>query len=134
MTNDDFKKLLDSAIKPLQQGLNEVKTGLNEVRGGLDEVRIDLNGVKNDLNKVKTGLDEVRKNLDGVIEELKEVKDIQEKRVLPPLIYIETTVKSYADRYVTNEDHIGRLDKRLNAVEENLGILPPEDLRIPSFE
>lgn len=120
MTNDDFKKLLDSAIKPLQQGLNEVRGGLNEVRS--------------DLDKVKTGLNEVRKNLDGVIEELKEVKDIQEKRVLPPLIYIETTVKSYADRYVTNEDHIGRLDKRLNVVEENLGILPPEDLRIPSFE
>lgn len=99
MTNDDFKKLLDSAIKPLQQGLDEVRSGLDEVR-----------------------------------KELKEVKDIQEKRVLPPLIYIETTVKSYADRYVTNEDHIGRLDKRLNVVEENLGILPPEDLRIPSFE
>lgn len=92
MTSNDFKKLMDSAIKPLQQGLNEVR------------------------------------------KELKEVKDIQEKRVLPPLIYIETTVKSYADRYVTNEDHIGRLDKRLNVVEENLGILPPEDLRIPSFE
>lgn len=127
MTNDDFKKLLDSAIKPLQQGLDEVRSGLDEVRTGLNEV-------KNDLDKVKNGLDEVRKNLDGVKEELKEVKDIQEKRVLPPLIYIETTVKSYADRYVTNEDHIGRLDKRLNVVEKNLGILPPEDLRIPSFE
>lgn len=64
--------------------------------------------------------------------ELDEVKNTIEKRVLPPLIYVETTVKSYADRYVTNEDHIGRLDKRLNTVEENLGIQPPQELTIPS--
>ncbi len=54
--------------------------------------------------------------------------------MLPSLTYIETTVKSYADRYVANEDHIGRLDKRLTKVEENLGINPPEELTIPSMD
>lgn len=85
MTNDDFKKLLDEAIKPLKK-------------------------------------------------EQTELRKIIEERVLPPVVYIEATVKSYADRYVTNEDHIGRLDKRLKAVEDNLGIQPPQELTIPSFD
>ena len=99
MTNDDFKKLLDEAIKPLSDAQ--------------EEFRKDLSGVKEDQA-------DLRKTI--------------EERVLPPLIYIETTVKSYADRYVTNEDHIGRLDKRLNTVEGNLGIQPPQDLIIPSLD
>lgn len=91
MTNDDFKKLLDEAIKPL-----------------------------------KDSQEEFRKEFD-------EVKNIIETRVLPPLVYVETTVKSYADRYVANEDHIGRLDERLHTVESNLGIQPPQELTIPSM-
>lgn len=106
MTNNDFKTLLDQAVKPLQKGLDEVKTDLNQVK----------------------------KDVKGIKEDLKEVKDIQENRVLPPLTYIETTVKSYADRYVTNEDHIRRLDKRLVAVEGNLEIYPPDNLSIPQLE
>lgn len=86
------------------------------------------------IKPLKESLNGVKEDLDEVKEELKEVKNTQEQRVLPPLVYIETTVKSYADRYVTNEDHIGRLDKRLNTVEENLGIKPPQDLTIPSFD
>ena len=113
MTDDNFKKILGNAIKPLQQGLDEVRGGLNEVRGGLDEVR--------------GGLNEVRKDL-------KEVKETIESRVLPSLTYIETTVKSYADRYVANKDHIGRLDKRLNTVEDKLEINPPQELTIPSTD
>lgn len=62
------------------------------------------------------------------------VKNTIETRILPPLIYVETTVKSYADQYVANEDHIGRLDKRLNTVEENLGIHPSQELTIPSVD
>lgn len=41
------------------------------------------------------------------------------------------TIKSYAGRYVANEDHIRRLDKRLNRTEDNLGIFVPDDLSIP---
>lgn len=59
MTNGDFKKLLDEAIKSLKE---------------------DFQGVK---------------------EEQAELKKTIEESVLPPLVYVETTVKSYADRYVT---------------------------------
>lgn len=79
MTNDDFKKLLDEAIKPLRE---------------------DITGIKGDIKRLEADQADLR--------------EIIEERVLPPLIYIETTVKGYADQYVTNKDHIRRLDKRLN--------------------
>ena len=106
MSNDDFKKILNEAIKPLSDAQ--------------EEFRKDLSGVKEDLS--------------GVKEDQADLRRIIEERVLPPLVYIETTVKSYADRYVINEDHIGRLDKRLKKVEDNLGIQPAQELTIPSFD
>lgn len=88
MNDANFKKLLDVSLEPLQKGLGQLRVSLEVVRKELDSVKKDL----------------------------REVKDIQNNRVLPSLIYIETTVKSYADRYVANQDHIRRLDKRLNTV------------------
>lgn len=76
----------------------------------------------------------LNESLKPIREEQVELRKIIEERVLPPVIYVETTVKSYADRYVTNEDHIRRLDKRLNTVEEDLGIQPPEELTIPVLD
>src|SRR3989344_7558133 len=113
MSNDDFKKILNEAIKPLSDAQ--------------EEFRKDLSGVKEDLSGVK-------EDLSGVKEDQADLRRIIEERVLHPLVYIETTVKSYADRYVINEDHIGRLDKRLKKVEDNLGIQPAQELTIPSFD
>lgn len=113
MTQNVFKQLLDESLKPLQLGLNEVKQDLKEVKETQKEFTKKLEGFRGDLD---------------------EVKDTLETRVLPPLVYIEATVKSYADRYVTNQDHIGRLDKRLKKVEKKLDVYPPEELSIPSFE
>lgn len=73
-------------------------------------------------------------NLKPIKEEQRALRKLIEERVLPPVAYIEDTVKSYADRYVTNEDHIGRLDKRLKTVEDNLGIQAPQELTIPKFD
>lgn len=112
MTNDDFKKLLDETIKPVNEKLNELGKGL-------EEVKKDISGVKKDIKSLK--------------EEQHDQRKLIEDRILPPLVYVETTVKSYADRYVANEDHIGRLDERLHTVEANLGIQPPQELTIPSI-
>lgn len=111
MTNNDFKKLLDEVAGPLQQSIDELKKGQEEIKKDLNGVEEDINGVKGDQTSLR---------------------QLIEERVLPPLVYVETTVKSYADQYVTNEDHIGRLDERLHTVEDNLGIQPPQELTIPS--
>lgn len=94
-----------------------------------------------DLRKIADLLDErINKALEPLksdIGELKgtidELKDIQENRLLPSVTYIETTVKSYADSYKINQRNIERLDVRLNTVEEELAIEPPEDLKVPHF-
>lgn len=73
-------------------------------------------------------------NLKPIKEEQKALRELIEERVLPPVAYIETTVKGYADSYVTNKDHIGRLNKRVTTVEDKLGIQPAEELTIPNFD
>jgi len=69
MTNDDFKQMLDEALKPIK-------------------------------------------------DEQAELRNLVETRVLPPLVYIETTVKGYADMYKVNDSNIRRMEKRLETVEE----------------
>lgn len=86
------------------------------------------------LKPVREEQIDLRKITKEIQKEQTELRRIIEERVLPPVIYVETTIKSYADRYVANEDHIRRLDKRLNTVEENLGIQPPEELTIPVID
>src|SRR3989338_235336 len=126
MTNDAFKKLLDAAIRPVNDRLDKLDQAIEPINDRLDKLDAAFKPVNERLDKLDAGLNDLRK-------ELKEVKDTQEQRVLPPLVYIEATLKSYADRYVANEDHIGRLQKRGSTVENKLGIIPPQDLTIPLF-
>lgn len=114
--------------------LKSIKELVEIIKHKLDMVENIQTGDSASIRLMRDQLSVVNEKLDKVTSELKEVKDVQEERVLPPLVYIETTVKSYADRYVINEDHIRRLDKRLGTVEEDLGIFPPQDLSIPPVE
>lgn len=106
---------------------------LKQINEKLDLVIGVLGEVKADMETVREDLDTVREDLDTVKLDLEEVKDTQENRVLPSVIETETTLKSYADSYKTNQDHIERLDTRLSEVENNLNITPSEDLKIPHF-
>jgi predicted nucleic acid-binding Zn-ribbon protein len=58
-------------------------------------------------------------------------EDVQTLKV--SVLSLEQTVGSYADSYKENQRNIKRLDTRLNVVEEELSIEPPEDLKIPHF-
>lgn len=100
---------------------NDFKKLLEESLKPIKEEQIDLR------KSLEDSLKPIRK-------EQKELRKFIEERILPPVIYVETTIKSYADRYVANEDHIRRLDKRLSAVEEGLGINPPQELSIPILD
>lgn len=39
MNQNDFKKLLEESLKPLQSGLDEVKKDLSELKQDLDEIK-----------------------------------------------------------------------------------------------
>jgi hypothetical protein len=66
-------------------------------------------------------------------QDIKELKDIQENRLVPSVTETELTLKSYADSYQINQHNIERLDTRLTDVEEELNIKVPEDLKVPHF-
>lgn len=95
----------------------------------------------NDYNKiadlvderVKRALDPIQEDLTELKQNLNDVKDTQENRVLPSVTEIEITIKSYADSYKINKHNIERLDTRLSTVEDELKIEIPEDLKVPHF-
>jgi len=66
-------------------------------------------------------------------QDIKELKDVQENRLVPSVTETEITLKYYADSYKINQHNIERVDTRLTTVEEELNIEVAEDLKVPHF-
>lgn len=105
MTSEDLKKLLDEALKP----------------------------TKDDQGEFRKKLDEVSEGQESLKQELADVKNTIEARVLPPLVYIETKVKGYADMYQINDSNIRKMEKRLETVEEGAKIEVSPELHLEDF-
>lgn len=86
-----------------------------------------------DNNRIDAKLDAIIGNLDSLTKAVSEIKDTQDNKVLPSVTTTEITLKSYADSYKTNKFNIDRLDNRVTTIEDNLGIDPPEDQKVPHF-
>lgn len=86
--------------------------------------------LKETLEPVNQKLDDLTKEQESLKQELADVQNTIETRILPPLAYIETTVKSYADSYMTNKSNIERLDGRLTRFEEDANIIVPPELTV----
>lgn len=80
--------------------------------------------------RVNRALEPIKNDLTELKQDLKDVKDTQEERVLPSVTEIEVTIKSYADSYKINKGNIERLDERLTTVEDQLEIQPSDQLAI----
>lgn len=111
MNNDDIKKLVDLVDERINKALEPIKQQL----GSRDA---NLKMISQQLDDPDTGLKRIVKKLDANTESI---------------VTIEKEVKSYADSYKENQRNIKRLDTRLNVVEEELAIEPPEDLKVPHF-
>jgi hypothetical protein len=85
------------------------------------------------LDPLKKDLVEVKKTQDEMKGAIDEIKDTQDNRVLPSVTATELTLKSYSDSYKINRHNIERLDDRLTTAEDQLGITPPEHLKVPHF-
>lgn len=55
------------------------------------------------INPVNESLDSLNKSVDSLKKDVNELKDVQENRLLPSIVELETTVKSYADSYKINK-------------------------------
>ena len=104
--NDDFKHMLDEALKPIKDDQAALRKKVDEVGEGQKSLQEGYKSLKQDVADLKNTI---------------------ESRVLPPLVYIETTVKGYADMYKINDSNSRRMEKRLETVEDKENIdVPPE--------
>ena len=100
MNKDDFKRLLDESLKPIKTDLNVVKT--------------DLSRVKSDLKELKESHEELKYTVEG--------------KVLPSVTYIKTNIKAYKDSYQINNANAKKLEKRVEVLEDQAGVIPPPEL------
>lgn len=123
MTTDDFKQVLDKALTPIK----EVQTETSKKLDAVSTVQTKFSKKLDEVSRVQV---EFSKKLGEVSEDLNELKDTIESRVLPPLVYIETTIKGYADMYKINDSNIKKVEKRLETLEKNSGIDVPPELKL----
>ncbi|KKQ67165.1 MAG: hypothetical protein US86_C0001G0092 [Candidatus Daviesbacteria bacterium GW2011_GWA2_38_24] len=104
MDEKSFKKILSEALMPLREDIKDLKQ--------------DVGGLKQDVGVLKKDMSMLGEDVDIL---------------KGSVINIEQTMASYADSYKINQHNIERVDTRLSSVEENLGIEPSEDLKVPHF-
>lgn len=99
-------------------GLDQIKELLEIIKNKVDRLEMFQELTTTQTRTIKDQLSIVNKKLDSHT---------------ASLVTIEKEIKSYADSYKENQRNIERLDTRLNTVEEELAIEPPEDLKVPHF-
>lgn len=81
-----------------------------------------------DDNLVKQISDLIDEKLDKFAKgQLVEILDERLDPIKLSLIEIESTMKSYSDRYKINDDNIRKIEKRVEVAEDKLKITPSEE-------
>lgn len=119
MDEKSFKKLLNESLVPIQKDLTELK----QAQGIMKQSQDGMMQAQNKMNQTQ----------DKMMRAQEKIQDTLDNRVIPSITETEMTVKSYADSYKENQHNIERVDTRLTAVEENIGIETPEHLKVPHF-
>lgn len=78
-------------------------------------IKQQLDGVVTRLDDPDTGLEAINRRLDTNT---------------AAVVELESTVKGYADMYKINDSNIRRVEKRLEPLEENVGINVPLELKL----
>lgn len=95
----------------------------------LAPIKKDLGGVKRDLGEINEKLKQHDKNfaeLRGTLDEHGRKLD----QHTGALVNIEDTIKIYGDMYQVNNDNARKLEKRIDVLENNEGIVPPREYRL----
>lgn len=113
MNSNDFKKLLDESLKPIKGDLKGVKKDLEIVNNR-------LGSVGKQLNDPKTGLKRINEKLDALWDQTVKLTANEEN--------VKESLKNKTASLNRANDNIKRVDKRLRAVENHSGIVPPPEL------
>lgn len=114
MTDDDFKKLkqlVKEEIRPVKEIVELIKKKVDNQELYIDVTSHNTRAVKEQQSVINEKLDSHS----------------------AALVNIEAKLDGFTDSYKINQHNIERVDTRLSTVEEELGIEPPEDLKIPHF-
>lgn len=105
MDEDKLKKIVEEvvngAVDPIKQMLNDPDTGLKAINKRLEDS--------------DTGLVAINRRLDANTVAVME---------------LEKTVKGYGDMYKINDSNIRKIEKRVETLEEDTGIKPPEEFTL----
>ncbi len=113
------------------KNFTKIKELLETANDKLRKVELMQNVSTEQIRSIKEQQSVMNKKLDTLEENQGEMQETLETHTVS-LINIETTLEGYATMYDLNEDHIGRLQKRLKKVEKNLDIDVEEELLVPT--
>ena len=122
MTTQDLHQigdLIDSklgkALKPIQETLDQHTKVLDQHTKVLDQHTKVLDQHTKVLDKHTQSFETLQQSVDANTASFAD---------------LESKIGSYKEAYQMNRDHIGRLNQRMNIVEEEVGVNPPEELLI----
>lgn len=117
MNQDDLLKKLQRLVK---EELRSVKDIVELIKKKVDSQELFLHTTSENVRSVKEQQSIINEKLD------KHTK-ILEDQLLPSVVTIETEIKAYGDMYKINNSNARKLEKRVETIEENAGLIPPSE-------
>lgn len=106
------------------------KVDLSESHRSVHSATIHL--MKDQLSVMNKKMDDTKESVDVLSDRTDKMQQSLDANTVA-LVDVERTLGGYKESYQENQKNIKRLDNRLNAVEEELAIEPPKDLKVPHF-
>lgn len=126
--NDDPKTLKDE-LRPLKDLLEIVKDKVDKMETFQNVTMQQVRDIKAQQSVMNGKLDNIEKRLDDPDSGLEAINRRLDANTAA-VMGLESTVKGYADMYKINDSNIRRMEKRLEPLEEEVGIDVAPELKL----
>src|SRR3989344_195635 len=129
MNEEDFKKLLKlikEETRPLKEIIEVIKQKVDKQELFLTASASNTRAIKEQQSVMNEKLDGLENRLDDPETGLKRINEQLETNT-GSLVVIEKEIKAYGDMYKINDSNIRKMEKRLEKVEEESGIIAPQE-------
>lgn len=118
-----MRSMTDTSFKKLEKLIDSVKEVVEITKHKVEGIELVQSVTNGQVRMIKDQQSVMNKKLD-------ELKDVQEERLLPSVVTIENTIKTYSDMYKLNNDNMKKLEIRVETLEDSVGIEPPPELTL----
>lgn len=115
--------MADTDFKKLEKLIDSVKEVVEITKHKVEGIELAHSVTNGQVRMIKDQQSVMNKKLD-------ELKETQDDQILPSVVTIESTIKTYSDMYKLNNDNMKKLEKRVETLEDNTGIVPPPELTL----